>query len=278
VQAGDISEASRGSHHICVACCESEEYLIKPYNYNPEFKFYKTKVDKRNLLYFGIELEVESCNSNKKDMIKSLPDFVYVKSDSSINNGFEIVSHPMTYRWLNKYADKWNRILTNLRKKGYRSYDTTTCGMHIHLSKAAFSNFHLYKFMKMFYDNRNFVLNISQRAAGTLSQWASVSDSEKNIIYKAKNKAKGYEDRHTAINLERDNSVEIRIFRGTLCLPSFWKNIEFAKAMYDFSRDSSLELINEVGFRDFVRFRRKEFFNLHDFLWSKDKTKYKVEK
>lgn len=210
---------------ICPTCAESEGDFILPYQFNPKFEYYKTDKDKRELLYFGIELEIESCGNNKKEAVKSLPKFVYPKCDSSINDGFEIVSHPMTYNWLKDNCDKWNKIL-DLRKKGWRSYNTETCGMHIHLSEAAFGTYHLFKFMKMFYDNTDFIIRFSQRKAHNLQHWASTTDHERNIIYKAKHKNMySGENRHTAINLSRENTVEVRIFRGTLCPPSFWKNI-----------------------------------------------------
>lgn len=276
METGDFIDGDT-SLRVCFNCCERDGHLIKPYDYNPEFKFYKTTNDKKTLLYFGIELEVESSGNNKRSIIKSFPKFVYVKADSSISDGFEIVSHPMTYRWLKDNANKWNKILIRLCKKGYHSFNTQTCGMHIHLSKAAFGNFHLYKFMKMFYDNNDFIRYISQRNRIKLADWASVTDSEENIIYKAKYKTRGHENRHTAINLSRDNSVEIRIFRGTLCLPSFWKNIEFAKALYDFSHDFPPDYMNEIKFRSFIKSKYKEFPNLCNFLWSINKNEYEKE-
>jgi hypothetical protein len=256
---------------FCGQCHDLGSYLIHDYSYNPKFKFHKTDKDRRTLLYFGIELEVESMGCSKIEAVRSLPDFVYVKSDSSIKNGFEIVSHPMSYDWLRANEDKWNQVL-ELRKKGWRSYQTDTCGMHIHLSKLAFGNFHLYKFMKMFYNNPDFILRISQRSSDDLREWASVQDTEKNLIYKAQHKSYGQNGRHTAVALSRENSVEVRIFKGTLCPPSFWKNIEFVRALYDFTKDHNVTEINELNFRDYIKFKRKEYPNLYHFMWSE---KYK---
>lgn len=264
------------STNVCNNCHSHNYDLILPYSFDPQFKFYKTNKDKHELLYFGIELEVESNGNDKREVVESLPSCVYVKADSSIMNGFEIVSHPMTYNWLIDNCKVWNKIL-DLRKKGWRSYDTESCGMHIHLSKNAFGNYHLYKFMKLFYDNHDFILRFSQRKGIHLNQWASLNDNEQNIIYKARNKNRGREDRHTAVNLEREFSVEVRVFRGTLNPLSFWKNIEFTKALFDFSRDYALESMREIEFRNFIRFERKRYPNLHSFMWDRDKTKYIVE-
>lgn len=259
------------SYRVCGQCYGLGYHLIHNYGYNPKFKFHKTNKDERTLLYFGIELEVESMGCNKTEAIKSLPDFVYVKSDSSIKNGFEIVSHPMSYDWLRANEDKWNKIL-ELRKKGWRSYQTNTCGMHIHLSKLAFGNFHLYNFMKMFYNNPDFILRISQRDSNNLRDWASVEDTEENLIYKAIHKSHGNNSRHTAVCLGREKSVEVRIFKGTLCPPSFWKNIEFVKALYDFTKDHSITQIDEESFRSYIKPKQKEYPNLYHFMWSE---KYK---
>ena len=271
-----IIENEHGHHSVCNNCRDNNYDLILPYSFDPQFKFYKTNRDKRELLYFGIELEIESNGSDKREAVESLSACVYAKADSSIMNGFEIVSHPMTYNWLMDNHNIWDKIL-ELRKKGWRSYDTESCGMHIHLSKNAFGNYHLYKFMKLFYDNSDFILRFSQRKGVHLNQWASLNDNEQNIIYKARNKNRGREDRHTAVNLGREFSVEIRVFRGTLNPLSFWKNIEFTKALFDFSRDYSLECMNELAFRDFIRFEKKRYPNLHSFMWDKDKMKYIVE-
>lgn len=265
-----------GDMNVCNNCHNHNCDLILPYSFDPQFKFYKTDKDKRELLYFGIELEVESNGNDKREAVESLPSCVYVKADSSIMDGFEIVSHPMTYNWIRDNYSIWNKIL-DLRKKGWRSYDTESCGMHIHLSKNAFGNYHLYKFMKLFYDNRDFILRFSQRKDMHLDHWAALNDREQSIKYKARNKCMGGADRHTAINLEREFSVEVRVFRGTLNPCSFWKNIEFTKALFDFSKDYSLESMCEIEFRNFVRFKRKRYPNLHSFIWDKDKMKYTVE-
>jgi len=266
----EVSDREGRPLRVCERCYENGEYLIHPYSYNPEFKFYSTPSDKRTSLYFGIELEIERTERKIKqgDIIKSLPNFVYVKQDGSLRDGIEIVSHPATYRWLKENTAKWGAIL-DLRKLGWCSFHTETCGMHIHLSKAAFGNLHLYKFMTMLYDkkNYNFILNISQRTSSKLANWASTKDSEKNMIYKAKHKTYGEESRHTAVNLGRENSVEIRIFKGTLHPPSFWKNVEFAKAVFDFSYAFPKSKMNEKEFRGFLRYKRKEYPYLHEFLW-----------
>jgi len=265
-------DAPNRNASLCNGCYDNytRRFLIHDYNYVPNsIKFYNDKLESRNLLYFGIELEIESCGNDKYELANSLPDFVYAKADGSLYDGFEIVSHPTSYRWLMSNKEAWNEIL-KIRYKGWRSYQTKTCGMHIHLSKIAFGNYHLYKFMRLFYDNPKFITKISQRISNTnLNRWASISDSERHIKNKAKEKRTyDYEERYTAVNIGREHTVEIRIFRGTLFPESFWKNVMFVKAAFEYSYKGKVNDMTEIGFRHYIKTNKNEFPELYRFLYS----------
>jgi len=257
-------------------CCEIDS--VYHYDYRPDsFTYYRSKNESKNNnqsknLYYGIELEVENeSNVDMADVVDNLPEFVYAKQDGSLTYGFEIVSNPTTYQWLKENTAQWLRIL-DIRKKGFRSYNTNTCGIHIHLSKNYFSSLHLYKFLTVFYkpENAKFILRISQRVKSNFDRWATLCErpNDKNIYYKAKNKT-GNLERYSAINLQNPHTIEIRIFRGTLNPRSFWKNIEFLQAIIDFTKITSLNEIDEPHFLTFVYNRKQEYINLHNWLWDK---------
>lgn len=229
---------------ICDNCARNGTMKhIKSYGYKPNPVFHRTENDKHNDLFFGIELEVERNKSatsigHMSEAILNEAHY-YFKKDGSLNDGFEIVTHPMTFSYIQANKDKvFKDMLNKLIEAEYRSYDSTSCGIHIHLSKKAFGTWQLYRFIKFFIDNKEFVTNISQRKRDLLERWAAI-DEEKDdaIIYKAKKKAGNYK-RYVAVNLQNSSSVEIRIFRGTLNYQSFLKNIEFCYALYNFTRDS----------------------------------------
>jgi len=260
----------------CESCLppESQYENVNSYEYRPEYRYYRginesKNTDKNKNLYFGIELEIESNDGDIESAADNLPDFVYAKEDSSIYEGFEIVSHPCTYQWLKENPEKWNQIL-NLRKENFSSYNTNTCGIHIHLTKKYFGTLHLYKFLKLFYENPEFILRISQRKQHRLEQYASLQnrDNDESLVYKARNKSGNYE-RYTAINLQNEYTIEIRIFRGTLNPRSFWKNIEFTKAVVEFTRDAALKDITVLKFMPFVAKHKTEYINLYNWLFDK---------
>ena len=251
-----VHDANYAGNDLCYSCADdvddddNDSYdngdVIKNYGYKPRPTFFK--VSENDNVYLGIELEVErgaNSETNHTKMALLIQQyFLYFKTDGSLDNGFEIVTHPMTISYIKKHKNVWADILNLLRSNKYRSYDTRTCGMHIHISKNAFTTWHLYRFMKFFVDNSDFVTKISQRKIENLDRWAALTDSpsegtkeytQESLMYKAKKK-RGNSKRYLAVNLQNDNSVEIRIFRGTLNDSSFFKNIEFVQALYDYTK------------------------------------------
>jgi hypothetical protein len=250
----------------CETCCSDDDAELYDHSYTPDYVFYgKTSEN----LYFGIELEIE--NNDDSDYLSDINEtnrILYAKSDGSLDNGIEIVSHPTTFDYFNEnFNTVWNPILDS-KNHGYRSYNTTTCGIHIHISKKAFSTLHLYKFMKFFYMNDKFIRTISQRNSELLDEWASNGATGDNIIKKAKNKI-GNENRYSAINLQPYNTVEVRIFRGTLEAGSFRKNIEFLHALYYFTKTSGISKLHIDLFIRYIENNKKQYSNLYKFITKK---------
>jgi len=269
----------------CESCYREEtDKCIHSYNYVPTFNFRSAPEEKdpEKILFFGFELELEN---KKKDYLtekgaEAVADrgFLYCKNDGSLSDGFEVVSHPFSWNWLNVPGNRsrFNGIW-GLPKMGFRSYDTSTCGIHVHMSVTAFSNFHLYKFLNFIYRNSDFIGDISQRKdMDSLERYARLEYLEPSQITQvAKNKRDPFGERYVAANMTHKDTVELRFFRGTLNEKSFWKNIEFCKALYDFTKsdkfsireyreEDNRHLVHE--FLKFVWLRRKEFSNLNEFL------------
>jgi hypothetical protein len=195
-------------------------------------------------------------------------DAYYFKNDGSLSNGFEIVTHPMTISYIHQHKeDVFKKMLNALINNRYRSYDSDTCGMHVHLSKKSFGTWQLYRFIKFFVDNKEFVTAISQRKIDNLNRWATIEEESTDaIIYKAKKKS-GNHRRYVAINLQNDKTIELRIFRGTLNYQSFMKNIEFCYALFNFTRDC--KDITLVAFKEYIS-NSSEYNMLNKFIKTKN--------
>lgn len=122
----------------CEGCFDDFEDEIEDYSYKPDPLFYGD-----SYLYFGVELEVDKGGKygenarTLKDIANIRNEHIYIKSDGSLNDGFEIVSHPMTLDYHINEMD-WESVLHEAVNMGYRSHQTETCGLHIHVNRDAF--------------------------------------------------------------------------------------------------------------------------------------------
>lgn len=241
------------------------------YHDRPRLRFLlgKGEVRKPDTLFLGWELEIEASGSDTpRDAFPCEP-WAWKSEDGSLDFGVEYVAHPMTYEWVQENRAEIAAWLKAVRAEGGRSYDTSTCGMHVHLSRVSFSSLHLYKFMRLFYESPAFVLAMSQRKPELLRRWASVEDPDgkRAILRKAKEKfSNGSQGRYAAINLENDRTIEVRIFRGSLREASFFKNLEFVHAAWAYTREASMASSTASKFAAWVGANVKMYPHLAAFL------------
>lgn len=178
--------------------------------------------------YFGVELEVDEggeSDSNAErvlDIANTGNELIYCKHDGSLNNGFEIVTHPMTLDF-HENNMPWAEIMEEAKKMGYLSHQAETCGLHVHVNRTTFGDTEseqeaaiarvLYFFEKFWEE----LLKFSRRTQRQLDHWAArygYKEKPKDIL----DHAKGHNSagRYTAVNLTNRDTVEFRMFRGTL--------------------------------------------------------------
>lgn len=254
----------------CDSCFARLNRHIHNYSYKPSPQFFRT--NKSENVFLGIEIEVdryECDNSIVEDIQHSA---LYFKEDGSLNNGFEIVSHPLSYLWIKENKQVFKDRLEKLLKAGFKSYNTNTCGMHIHITKDVFTTWQLYRFLKFFKENKPFVLDVSQRKLGNLEKWANIDDNSEFSEYEIRSKAKSKStngERYVAVNLSNYKTVEIRIFRGTLNFESFMKNIEFVYSLFEFTKIANTNTVSLSEYKKFV-FASKDYKNLTNFIKTKN--------
>lgn len=260
-------------------CCEpQDDEDDSGYGYDT---FYATAREQRkpnpSRLHIGWELEVELNGVSESSAWSTMREpWLRRNYDGSLHAGIEIVSCPMTYNFLVEQRDLLTNKLNALRKLGVRSYNTTTCGMHVHLSRQAFSPYHLLKFMQLVYGDVAFTTKLSQRHSDKLEMWASL-DAEggrtaqsraRMLIRKAKsgNNQSNNKGRYVAVNLENRSTVELRIFRGNLKPESFFKNIEYCVAAYHYTKSAAMGDVTTPKFAAWVVRNKKDFPNLAQWL------------
>ena len=238
-------------HHWCDDC-EEHHYgnpmdwhqgarQVHSWNFRPAMQFHPERVEGQ--LYIGMELETEYKNADAMQVNETLNvalgegSLGYLKNDGSLSYGVEIVSMPMTPEFF--LANYPFDAIKKVKELGCRSFDANTCGIHLHVSRDAFSDTHLWRFLQFHYRNPTFCQTIAQRPSTTYATWEE-NDGERLATISYVKKKNTNPNRYVAVNLQNEHTIELRYFKGTLNADAIRKNIQFVWALYDYTRDMSL--------------------------------------
>ena len=235
-----------------------EEEPIKSYGYKPEPIFYGS-----GNLFYGVELEIDK-GGERGDYAEEILNtanthnlHLYAKHDGSIDDGFELVSHPMTLEYHTNTMN-WSNVMDMALSLDYRSHQTQTCGLHIHVNRKAFGNDYdtqedsisrIVHFVEMHW---NELLKFSRRTEANMNRWASrygISTTAKDTYKNAKAKHCG---RYVAINLENYSTIEFRIFRGTLRYKTFLATLQLVDEICNLAIKLSDREMEGMSWSDFV--------------------------
>jgi len=245
----------------CPDCAPNNALHSYSYKPEPDYRYLSSELKRfnaDNLLFLGVELEMEAGDWEEvSSILDTMPSVFYAKEDGSLEDGLELVTHPMSWAWMKKHADVW-KILDEFKQAGCKSYKTDTCGLHVHLSKSAFSSLHLYKFLKLFYENPSFIQKVSRRDTYSMERWSDVRHGGEDLVYKAKH--------YTAVNLRPHETVEVRIFKGTLSIKGLWERLEFVHAAYEWTQNISIKDVSIENFLKWVEEHKKAYPYLAEFL------------
>ena len=166
--------------------------------------------------------------------LRGLDQPIYMKHDGSLNDeGVEIVTHPCTLNY-HQYELKWGAIIHACESNGYKSHNTTTCGLHTHVNRNVFGDDEysrragcakLVLLVNALWDK---LVTFSRRKPNALESWSArpylrewdditrgdFDGNDDDLIEMAY--ATEDRGRYQAINLTNCATVEFRMFRGTL--------------------------------------------------------------
>lgn len=243
----------------CVSCPKRKscDPFVNSWNYRPELTFYGD-TDKVDELTFGIEIEIDKVDNNMRNFIKIRDkiECIYAKNDGSINDGFELVSHPMTYDYI-KTVD-WEGVFKRASALGYRSHDTNTCGYHIHIGRDRLQGQrHIARIIKVVYNLWDEFARFSRRNINRLDEWSKkpeMTNRDDNDTIIAKNDG----DRYVAVNLRNRATIEFRMFRGTLNANTFIATIQLIKSLIELTKGRGNL---DFTFEDIVNYKKYDELN-----------------
>jgi hypothetical protein len=242
-------------------CGEDQSGIIHSYSYKPYYTFFGT-----GSYHLGFELEVElqdgdrTLNYGAEKLLEVIGHRAYYKYDGSVEDGFEIVTHPHT---LEEYQTRFPWDFVPLaRRMGYRSWNAdASCGFHVHVGRVAFGpgknpresdktylertiivrQRHEIRFTKLFYDNQRQVERIAGRQANMYAQFG-----DKNRIYHKIKRGWSTDGRYSVINTENRDTIEVRIFKGSLNQARLLANLELVHCAVEYTRDLKVTGTNKA--------------------------------
>jgi hypothetical protein len=249
-------------------------------------------------LYMGVELETDTQGSGNSDDSEdndnydtqydgdehdrnanlvlqtiSSDDLVFAKADGSLESGFEMVSQPIT---LAKHITKvnWKKGFDILEKLGYKSHNTSSCGMHVHVNRDFFGksrviqNVNASKIAYLFTNLSTDLIRFTRRKDNNLNRWASIQNihyvlngvKTKKALQSAFRRLYPSRNKYVALNTMHDNTYEFRIFRGTLNYNTFVATLQLVDNMCRMVKDipnddTMFTHLDTITFNDIVNYR-----------------------
>jgi hypothetical protein len=241
VDAHESEEDTDGEDGFCDDDVSIAEYGCKP-DLNPQGD---------GPHYYGLELEVERIHGKTDRSLDGLADIVrnkmsqcgckgaICKHDGSLCDGFEIVTPPGS---IAKQREWWKWLIEE-RPEGLGSWSFASTGLHIHCSRAPLSDAEIARMVVM--ANNKQARPLIEKIAGRRLAYrphydAGQSSSEESsfAMLDAKavaNAARG-NDKYEALNTSPRNTIEWRMFKGTMRYQSVIRAVEFCDSMIAFQQ------------------------------------------
>jgi hypothetical protein len=218
-------------------------------------------------LVLGVELEADhggQSDTNAKKILAianrgvSTHGHLYIKGDGSLDSGFEMVSQPATLEY-HTNTIPWADILDKAIEMGYRSHQTDTSGLHAHIPRKYFGETEaeqdtgimclLFLFEKFW----NEIVTFSRRSNSQISSWArryglNHGETPPQLL----NKAKRDIARYRAVNLSNMNTIELRLFRGSLRYETFLGTLQFITLLAQTSKEVGIAEIMSLTWNDLI--------------------------
>ena len=250
---------------------------VHNYSYKPNPIFHGSSPSN---LFMGFELEMELNNTPHYAQAVSLVseleanDVCYLKSDGSINGlGFELVTHPHTLGAYENASDLWDYIERLRTEFNARSWDTDSCGLHVHVSRSAFkSGAHTHRFLALVYRNPREMMKLAGRKNSRFARFDDVYKPDEWGVpqFNLRDKVHGGRgtERYSAVNTNNDYTLELRFFRGNMKREGVMAALELCHAAVEYTRDLSvsdvkLGMLKWEWFADWVATNNGIYPNLY---------------
>jgi len=189
--------------------CVCKNVAIRHHDWKPSMPiFHREDGDPKT--YFGVELEQDSICSSDLDLsawrISILDDgnLFYVKHDSSLNDGYEIVSHPCTINWWMNNRQFLGQAFEYANDSGLAEWET--CGMHVHVSRKYLVEYQILNLVNLVEIAWYKLLAMTRRHVSAAQSFADKQGRTRHKLSDCDVR------KFLAVNLVPDKTIELRFF------------------------------------------------------------------
>lgn len=210
--------------------------VIQPYNTKPKYILNHLPHEPEHNRYFGCEIEVDNggeLEENAQQVIDILgSQNCIIKRDGSLTQGFEIVTNPCSLNYHKQLP--YRELFRFLKSKGYRAHDTQTCGLHIHINRTALGETKSKQDLNI--AKLSNILTVCKKEVQAFARrenhYACYPPSTDGSLFEAYYEMRTI-GKNSALNLLHKDTIEFRVFKGTLNLNTFYMTLDFVNTLID---------------------------------------------
>lgn len=268
------------THQQCKRCYDREKKKesLKNYGFKPTPEFKTSKDETKANDFTGIEYETELSSNTDQEVIdlayagtEKTSDFVYAKTDGSLDNGVEFVTHPITLKaWLDTYLDRFDKeLLEPIKKIGIKS-TPVNAGIHIHLNRKCLgSNVETRQkvidricYLLSTQSNYSLLTTFCKRYSNKINRWASsYTITNTDIEVPIRDSIYLSHDRYKVVNLCNSDTIEFRCFASTDKIKDIKAFLIFVYNVVDYCKKHSDKTIKQTDLRKVLTYRYPDFMN-----------------
>ena len=231
-----------GGVDVCESCFE-ERYnneSIHEYHWGRDVDWYSGPYyvdgEAEDTITYGVEIEMAGGGFDESDMSDG-EELYHWEHDSSLDDsGIELITQPCSLLYhQNEFG--WERLLMACIANGYRSHEAKcSCGLHVHIGRQSISELDELKLDAFINRYACWWERIARRNSmwGEMTVGKPIRVSLDDVKYKC--------NRHNmAVNHGNEETVEIRIAKGSLLCETVIGTIEIYDAAIHYLRNTSIQ-------------------------------------
>jgi hypothetical protein len=247
---------------VCATNQKSEVQATRLFGWEAE-----TEIDKKSAIAKGVNRAVIAMavrDTLGKDYVCMKEDGTLTmngkysddRGDGRMYAGFEIVSAPAD---MEAHRTRIAKLPETAGYKMLRAFDTETCGFHVHVSRASLTSLQIGRMLYAI-NHKNWARFVHKVACRGSARFCAYYDKKltdalhpERVISKEEEGSYN-KSRRVALNIANKDTVEFRIFKGTVNPRHIMRNIEFCDAICDFCLPCERSLKDLADYREFIKF------------------------